>query len=117
MGIKVEFNPDIALRNISEHKNGNRKAEECIPEDLKAGQIYSFLKREQRNYWLNGEIPLVETQGNEILSRPKASVIILEATHFMEDNMICTKGKYKVVEVFNDDEVHFECFDRTGIRK
>jgi len=25
MGIKVEFNPDLALRNISEFKNGNRK--------------------------------------------------------------------------------------------
>jgi len=30
MGIKVEFNPDLALRNISEFKNGRRQIEECI---------------------------------------------------------------------------------------
>ncbi|MDD5031899.1 MAG: hypothetical protein PHR36_02520 [Patescibacteria group bacterium] len=112
MGIKVEFNPDLALRNISEFKNGNRKAEECIPENLEAGKIYPFLKKEQRNYWLSGEIPLLETRGNENLSRPKASIIILEATHFVENSEIWTKGKYKVVEVFNDENIHFEGFDK-----
>lgn len=116
MGIKVEFNPDLALRNISEFNNGNRKKEECIPENIKAGDIYSFLKKEQRNYWLFGEIPLIETKGGEILSRPKASIIILEATHFILDGKIYTKGKYKVVEVFNDKNVHFECFDPVGKR-
>ena len=50
MGIKVEFNPDLALRNISEFKNGNRKIEECITEDIEAGKIYPFLKKEQRLY-------------------------------------------------------------------
>jgi len=35
MGIIVEFNPDLALRDISEFKNGSRKKEECIPEDMK----------------------------------------------------------------------------------
>ena len=117
MGINVEFNPDLALRNISEFKAGNRAVEECIPESLEAGKIYSFLKKEQRNYWLSGEIPLIETRGNENLSRPKASIIILEATHFVENNEIWTKGKYKVVEVFIDEDIHFECFDRVGLRK
>ena len=70
MGIKVEFNPDLALRNISEYKKGNRKIEECIPEILKVGKVYNFLKNDQRNYWLQGEIPLLETKGNEKLSRP-----------------------------------------------
>ena len=37
MGIKVEFNPDLALRDISEFKNGNRKIEEFIPENLFPG--------------------------------------------------------------------------------
>lgn len=110
MGIKVEFNPDLALRNISEFKNGSRKIEECIPENLEAGKTYPFLKRDQRNYWFFGQIPLVETQGNQVLSRPKAGIIILEATHFVENNVIYTKGVYKVVEVFNDEEVHFEGF-------
>lgn len=117
MGIKIEFNPDLALRNISEFKNGNRKIEECIPENLEAGKTYPFLKRDQRNYWLFGQIPLIETKGGEVLSRPKASIIILEAAHFVENNTIFTKGLYKVVEVFNDDKIHFECFDPIGTRK
>ena len=117
MGIKVEFNPDLALRNISEFKAGNRAIEECIPENLESGKIYPFLKKEQRNYWLFGEIPLLETRGNQDLSRPKASIIISEATHFIENNEVWTKGKYRVVEVFNDDDIHFEGFDRIGLKK
>jgi hypothetical protein len=117
MGIKVEFNPDLALRDISEFKAGRRKGEECIPENLEEGKIYPFLKKDQRNYWLYGEVPLLETKGNEVLSRPKASIIILEATHFAVDGKMFTKGKYKVVEVFKDDEIHFECFDKIGVRK
>lgn len=117
MGIKVEFNPDLALRNISEFNNGKRKIEECIPESLEEGKTYDFLKKEQRNYWLHGEIPLIETQGNEVLSRPKASIIILEATHFLDNGEICTKGKYKIIKVIKDREIYFECFDKVGIRK
>jgi len=115
MGIKIEFNPDLALRNISEHKNGNRKIEECIPEKLEAGKIYPFLKEGQRNYWLNGEIPLLETKGNEQLSRPLASIIILEATHFKKENKIYTKGIYEVKEVYdiNDSSIHFEGMNKT----
>lgn len=117
MGIQVEFNPDLALRNISEFKNGNRKIEECIPENLEVGKTYPFLKRDQRNYWLHGEIPLIETQGNEVLSRPKASIVITEATHFADNGAVFTRGFYKVIKVFNDDAVHFECFDPVGVRK
>lgn len=117
MGIQVEFNPDLALRDISEFKNGNRKIEECIPESLKENEVYAFLKTDQRNYWLLGEIPLLETKGNEVLSRPKASIIILEATHFVKNNKMYTKGKYKVVEVFDDDKIHFESYERVGVRK
>lgn len=110
MGIQVEFNPDLALRNISEHKNGNRKIEECVPENLEEGKIYNFLKSGQRNYWLEGEIPLVRTNGSQNLSRPLASVMILEATHFMHEGKAWTKGKYKVIEVFQDGNVHFDGF-------
>jgi len=59
-----------------------------------------FSKKDQRNYWLFGEIPLVEMKGGEKLSRPKASIIILEATHFFAGGEIYTRGKYEVVEVF-----------------
>jgi len=117
MGVKVEFNPDLALRNISEYKNGKRKVEECIPENLEAGRIYDFLKKDHRNYWLHGEIPLLETKGGEVLSRPKASIVILEATHFVENGEVFTKGKYKVIEVFEDDKIYFESMDRVGARK
>ncbi len=117
MGIKIEFNPELALRNILEFKSGEKKIEECIPENLEEGKIYDFLKREQRNFWLKGEIPLIETKGNGNYSRPIASVIILEATHFDNDNSeTCTKGKYKIVEIFKDKEIHFEATDRIGKR-
>jgi len=112
MGIIVEFNPDLALRNISEFKSGNRKKEECIPEEIKSGEVYDFLKNGQRNYYLYGEIPLLETEGNQRLSRPKASIIILEAIHFLENDKIYTKGKYKIVEVFNDEKIHFDGFSK-----
>ena len=110
MGIQIEFNPDIALRNISEFKNGNRKIEECVPENLEAGKIYPFLKKDQRNYWFDGEVPLMETKGSAQLSKPLASIRILEATHFLENEEVYTKGKYKVIEVFNDDKIHFNSY-------
>ena len=114
MGIQVEYNPDLALRNISHFKEGKRKQEECIPEKLEAGKIYPFLKEGQRNYWLHGEIPLLETQGNSILSRPLASILILEATHFVHDHIIYTKGTYLVKKVIDvlDTRIHFEGFTK-----
>jgi len=109
MGIQVEFNPDLALRNIREHKNG-RSLEECIPPDLSVDEDYPFLKQGQRCYWLHGEIPLLETQGEAKLSRPIASIIILEATHFLKEGQMYTKGIYRVVKVFDSDDarVYFE---------
>jgi len=112
MGIQVEFNPDLALRNFSEFKNGNRKKEECLPEKFVVGEIHNFLKKGQRNYWLFGEIPLRETKGNQQLSKPLASAIILEATHFVVDNEIWTKGKYKIVKVILNDEIYFNGLDK-----
>ncbi len=117
MGIKVEFNPDLALRHIDEFHQGKRKKEECIPERLEQGKAYPFLKKGQRNYWLAGEIPLLETRGNEMLSRPKASIIILEATHLIEKGDVWTRGTYKVIEVFTDEKVYFESYKRVkGIK-
>ena len=117
MGIQVEFNPDLALRDISESEKGDRKVEECIPETLEKGKTYSFLKKGQRNYWLHGEIPLLETKGGEVLSRPKASIVIVEVKHFLDNGDVWTKGIYKVVEVFKDDKIYFESYERVGIRK
>jgi len=111
MGSNVEFNPDLALRNISEAKNG-RKREECIPEKLETERIYDFLKEGQRNYWLQGEIPLLETKGGQQLSKPIASIIILESTHFLHNGMPWTKGKYRVIEIFKDNSIHFNGFSK-----
>ena len=112
MGIQVEFSPDLALRNISEHKAGKRKIEECVPDLLEEGKVYDFLKKGQRCYWFDGEFPLVETSGNQNLSRPLASIEMLEATHCKIDGEIYTKGKYKVLAVFHDNEIHFENLTR-----
>jgi len=111
MGIAVEFNPDLALRNISEFKDGERKIEECIPEPLLEGKIYNFLKKGQRLYWLNGELPLRETEGGQILLKPLASVIILEATHFKENGEVHTKGKYKIVKIIKNGEIYFDGYE------
>jgi hypothetical protein len=107
MGIQVEFNPDLALRKFG---TPNRLEEECLPAKLEAGKEYNFLKRGQRNYWFNGEIPLLITKGNEQLSRPLASIIIQEATHFKIKNKLYTRGIYLVKEVYdiNNPQIHFE---------
>ena len=110
MGIQVEYNPDLALRSYKEFLAGTRKKEECLPEKLEAGKQYSFLKREQRLYWLHGEIPLLETKGNQKLSLPIASIVIREATHFIQRGEVWTKGKYDVVEIFNTTEPRFNGF-------
>ena len=98
MGIIVEFNPDLALRNIAEYESGNREYQECIPAELTVGQTYTFLKKGQRNYWLHGKMPLIETDGT-VHSEPKASVVIQEATHFLRNGEQWTKGVYEVQEV------------------
>jgi len=76
------------------------------------GEIYSFLKKDQRLYWLHGELPLLETSGNQALSAPIASVIILEATHYLDNGIVWTKGKYKIIKIFKDQKVHFNGFTR-----
>lgn len=114
MGIPVEFAPDMALRNIKEYKEGRRKIEECIPEKLKIGKIYSFLKSEQKNYWLYGKVPLLETKGKGVLSEPIAGVKILEATHFLENGEVFTKGKYQVLELLEGKKILYDYFNRIG---
>ncbi len=110
MGIIVEYNPDLALRDFSEYKKGNRKREECLPKEIKIGTIFPFLKEGQRNYWLFGEIPLLETKGNQNLSLPIGSIVILEATHILIKNKMYTQGKYKVIELFKDTKARFNGF-------
>lgn len=114
MGIQVEYNPDLALRNRSEYVDGKRGIYECIPERLEAGLGCNFDKRGQRLYWLLGELPLHETDGKGNLSRPLASIVIKEATHYMKGDEIWTKGYFEVVEVFDSTNcrVEFEAWNR-----
>ena len=112
MGIHVEFDPDLALRAF---RTQGRLETECLPEKLEQGRLYRFQKLGQRNYWLEGEIPLRETKGNSQLSRPLASVRILEETHrVLGDSKIYTTGTYEVIEVFDpaDTRIKFDGLER-----
>ena len=111
MGIQVEFNPDLALRNYSQFEEKSRKSEECIPRDLEVGMTYHFLKKDQRNYWLHGEIPLLETEGEGKLSKPLASIQILEVTHFLQDGVVWTRGTYKVLKIIEEGTIYFNGFN------
>ena len=73
------------------------------------------LKRFEK--WRSDIIPLLETKGNQQLSKPLASIIIFEATYFILNGQPYTKGKYKVVEVFdpNDNKIHFNGFARISV--
>ncbi len=109
----MEFNPDLALRNIQHFNSGKRQKEECIPKPLEEGGVYNFLKEGQRNYWLEGELPLLETEGGGQLSRPRASIVILEATHLLKNGKIYTKGKYQVKKILEEGEgIYFEGFSK-----
>ena len=102
MGIKVEFNPDLALRSIDEYKAGRRALEECIPEDLVEGKKYPFLKNGQRLYNIGSKTPLLQTKGEEKLSEPLAAIRILEVVHGIEAGQVFTRGTYIVDRVLGD---------------
>lgn len=110
MGIKVEYNPDLALRDYQHFLDKKRQEAECIPQNLTVGATYPFLKKDQRLYWLHGEIPLLQTEGNEKLSLPIASIIINEATHTLRNGEVWTSGTYTVQEIFTDDTPRFNGF-------
>jgi 8-oxo-dGTP diphosphatase len=114
MGIEVEFNQDLALRSFDDYLAGRRRAEECIPQKLEKGKVYRFLKKGQRVYWFAGEIPLRLTTGSQNLSKPIASILIIEASHFIEQTEIWTHGLFQVMDIFdiNDNKVYFDGFDR-----
>ena len=111
MGIAVEFCPDLALRK---HGTSGRKVEECLPEKLIPNCVYEFVKCGQRNYFLKDIIPLRETKGNGVLSKPHAGVMILEATHYLHQGEVWTKGSYKVTETYdlNDGTIHFDGLEK-----
>jgi hypothetical protein len=88
------------------------KKEECVPRNLEKGKVYDFLKKGQRIFWFSGELALLKTKGNQELSYPIASIMIIEATHFLENEEVFTRGKYKVIDVFSDNSVKFNWVKR-----
>lgn len=118
MSIHMKFAPDLVLRNFSEQLSGKKRVEECIPQDMKEGEIYDFLKAGQRAYWLDGEQPLLEKSVDGEISPPIASVIILEVTHFKEGGKVWTRGKYLIKKVIESGEIYFngcEPINKEGI--
>lgn len=112
MGIKVEFNPDLALRSIEEFKAGRRALEECIPGFLEEGKKYPFLKNGQRLYNIGGKTPLLETKGEEKLSEPIAAIRIIEVIHGIEAGQVFTRGTYIVDRVFGNGWVGFDGYGK-----
>jgi hypothetical protein len=102
MTIKTEYAPDLVLKSFTT-KN---LPEECIPKRLTKDETYDFLKTGQRIYWLEGEQPLLEKKDGTV-SRPIASIIILEVTHFMKHGNVFTKGKFQIIKIIEPDTVYF----------
>lgn len=109
MGIVVEYNPDLALRDFSLFTSGERAEDECVPEPLTVGSVYPFRKKGQRLYWLHGELPLLKTD-DKTLSLPIASIIIRSVEHRANEGEVWTTGTYEVCEIFTDDTPHFNGF-------
>ena len=108
MGIEVKFNPELALRPFNSE---GRLREECLSESLVEGKEYLVLKKGQRNFYLLGEVSLRQYNGKH-LSKPIASITILEATHFLQDGETWTKVKYLVNKLLNpDDPPYFDGFE------
>jgi hypothetical protein len=106
MGLEVEFNTVLALRNISELESGAREEDECVPLEMVVGDSYSFLKSDQRIYPLMQEMDLLETLGNQKFSSPIAKIKITEVRHFLYgdpgEETVHTRGTYEVVRVIDE---------------
>lgn len=115
MGIEIEFNPDLCLRNIKEFQEAKKEKEECLPETLEVGITYPFLKSNQRNFYM-GDVfmPLREILGGGKLSKPIAAIEIVEATHFKKNGKVFTKGFYKVVKLLDQEKIYFDGFEPIG---
>ncbi len=107
MGTVTEHSLGLALRDYG---TKDRRPEECLPQTLTPGTVNEFLKEGQRGYDVGQEMPLRRAKGEQSVSRPLASVSILESTPFEMDGKTWTKGKYKVREVYDpsDPTVYFE---------
>ncbi len=82
-----------------------KKESECLPEKLEARKQYSFLKNGQLCFWLKSSIPLKKIEKDGKTSKPLASVVILDETHFMgPSERIYTAGTYFIKEVYGEKD-------------
>jgi hypothetical protein len=95
MSVKIEFNPDLSLRT---YNTKDRAKEECLPEKIRVGETHHFLKKGQRAYWLEGEIPLYRTNGGGAEGSPLAMIRVTEETHFIREGEIMTRGTYEITK-------------------
>ena len=74
---------------------------------LDVGASHGFRKEGQRNYWLDGVVPLYETEGNGNFSLPLAAIEIIEVKHRKEEDCIWTTGKYRIIERCKENRFYF----------
>ena len=86
MGIQVEFNPDLALRDISHHREGKRSLEECLPKLLREGATHHFKKKGQRNYYFLEPVPLLKQRKSTTIP-PLAPLLFWKQLTFKENNV------------------------------
>lgn len=102
MGIKVEYNDVLALR---EWGDPERAEVETIPLELKEGETYDYQKNDYRIFPLKKPIPLVQTKGGQNFEKVVALVSIQNITVEADPmgDRIITFGQYRVVRILNQD--------------
>ena len=98
MRMKIKYDSNLCLRR---HGTPDRSFMENLPKDLVMNRTYYFLKTGKREFFIEGKIPLRETDGNGNLSRPLANVRIPEYTHFLKDGEVYTRGEYVILEILS----------------
>jgi hypothetical protein len=74
------------------------------PVELKLNKTYEFIIRGQRVYPLKTDITLRQIDSTGKPLRELALVRIIEATHFLLEGEVMTKGLYNVLEVYENTE-------------
>ena len=106
MGIKVEYNDVLALRE-SDNSNLELRETQCLSRLLHHGSTHDYLKLGYRVFPLRKTIPLVVTKGDQIFTRVPALISIwsinVDSDPFDKTD-IHTFGKYTVVNLLNKEQ-------------
>lgn len=99
MGVPVEFNAVLALRDAAESINEQRHVDEYLPDHPKVGQEYGFRKCGQRIYQLGVPLSLLTTAGDNKTMQKVGTAVIIEARHIMEEDHVLTIGRYRILKL------------------